>query len=336
MELTMRALRNVRSALFSFGLGICAATLCLSAAAAQTFPTRTMRIIVPLAAGGVIDVLARAIGSVVQESTGQTVIVENRPGASSIIGMSACSKAAPDGYTVCLTNADSLSYGPHMFASLPYDAEADFTPIINIGWTNNIVVAHTGVPFDSYKGMIAHAKANPGVLNWATWGAASLPDLYLRWIKHHTGVDIVAIPYNGAAQGNLSIYSGQTQLTFMGVGTALPQMQAGKIKPIVAIGNRRLSYLPDLPTLSEEGADPGLPSYLGFFGPARMPAEIVERWNKEIANALRDKKVLGLMRSFTVDPVGNSAAEFAGFMGADRNKAGKVFRLLGITPQKAP
>jgi tripartite-type tricarboxylate transporter receptor subunit TctC len=307
-----------------------------SAAMAQAFPSRPLRIIVPLAAGGVIDVVARAIGTVVHESTGQPVIVENRPGASSIIGMNACAKAPPDGYTICLTNADSLSYGPHVFAGLPYDAATDFTPISNIGWTNNIIVAHVGVPFDTYKGMIDHARANPGVLNWATWGSATLPDLYLRWIRHQTGVDIVAIPYYGAAQGNPSIYSGQTQLTYMGVGTALPQMQSGKIKPIVAIGNRRLSYLPELPSLSEEGGDPDLPSYFGVFGPARMPIPIVERWNEELANALRKPNVIGLMRSFTVDPVGNSAPEFAAFMKENRDNAGKVFRMLGIVPQKAP
>lgn len=317
-------------------LALLAALSLAPAALAQPFPNRTMRIIVPLAAGGVIDVLARAIGSVVQETTGQPVIVENRPGASSMLGMSACAKASPDGYTLCLTNADSLSYGPHVFATLPYDADADFTPITNIGWTNNIVVAHVGVPFDRYQGMIDFAKANPGVLNWATWGSATLPDLYLRWIRHQTGINIVAIPYNGAAQGNPSVYSGQTQLTYMGVGTALPQMQGGKIKPIVAIGTRRLRYLPELPTLSEVGADPDLPSYLGFFGPANMPAPVVAKWNAEIANALRNPTVLKLMQSFTVDPVGNSAAEFASFMKADRANAGKVFRLLGITPQKAP
>jgi tripartite-type tricarboxylate transporter receptor subunit TctC len=335
LQVAKPGLRRLWRGLFGW-LNACALMLWASAAIAQAFPTRPLRIIVPLAPGGVIDVYARAIGAVVHESTGQPVIVEDRPGASSIIGMTACAKAPPDGYTICLTNADSLSYGPHVFASLPYDAETDFTPITNLGWTNNIIVAHAGVPFDTYKGMIAYAKANPGVLNWATWGSATLPDLYLRWIKHQTGVDIVAIPYNGAAQGNPSIYSGQTQATYMGVGTALPQMQAGKIKPIVAVGSRRLSYLPDLPTLGEEGGDPDLPSYFGMFGPAGLPAPIVERWNKELTAALRDPNVLALMRSFTVDAVGNSPTEFAAFMKADRDNAGKVFRMLGILPQKAP
>src|SRR5688572_28016703 len=128
------------------------------AASAQTFPAKPLRIIIPVAAGGVLDVVARGVSGPMRDSLGQPVIVENRPGASTIVGMNMCAKAAPDGYTFCITNPDSLSYGPNLFSDLPYDANNDFAPIVNIGWTNNILVAHIAAPFNNYKELIAYAK----------------------------------------------------------------------------------------------------------------------------------------------------------------------------------
>lgn len=332
----MPSSKSLRSVLYACGIMAAAQFSALLPAAADEFPSRPLHIIVPLSAGGVIDIIARAVGEVIQQSTGQPVIVEDKPGASSIIGMNDCAKAPPDGYTVCLTNADSLSYGPYVFAKLPYNAASDFTPITNLGWTNNIIVANAKMPFNTYPEMIAYAKAKPGVLNWATWGPATLPDLYLRWVRHQTGVNIVSIPYAGAAKGNPSIYSGETQLTYMGVGTALPQIKAGVIKPLVAIGTQRLRYMHDLPTLADEGGDPDLPSYFGMFGPARIPEPIVARWNKELVASLSNSKVLALMQSFTIEPVGNSPPEFKTFMTQNRDNAGRVFRMLGIMPTASP
>ena len=166
-------------------------------AVAQTYPNSLIRIIVPYAAGGVTDSLARITGAQVAEAVGQPVIIENRPGASSMLGMQACANAKPDGYTICVTVADSLSYNPQLFASLPYDPEQSFAPVMRLALTNNLLVANSKTPFNSYKEMTAYAKANPGKLNWATWGPATLPDLYLRWVSSQAGVKIQAIPYKG-------------------------------------------------------------------------------------------------------------------------------------------
>jgi tripartite-type tricarboxylate transporter receptor subunit TctC len=304
--------------------------------AQQGYPSKPVRIIVPYAAGGLVDTLARTLGIPVGESMGQPVIVENRPGGSSIIGMLACAKAPPDGYTLCFTIADSLSYNPHVFFDLPYNAETDFAPVINLARSNNLLVANANAPFNTYKEMIAYAKANPGALNWATWGPASLPDMYLHWTKRQAGVDITAIPYKGAAQGNPAVLSGEAHITSMGFGVAGPHLKAGKIKPIVTIGDRRSNIIPNLPTLEEEGGDPGLRNYFGAFTAGKTPRPILDRLNAELAKAIRSPKLQDLYRASTLEFSDNSPAEFADYVRRDRENAGKVFRSMGVRPSAAP
>jgi tripartite-type tricarboxylate transporter receptor subunit TctC len=306
-------------------------------AIAQNYPTGPIHIIVPYAAGGLTDALARTTGAKVADAVGQPVIVENRPGASSIIGMEACANAKPDGQTVCLTVADSLSYNPQLFAKLPYDPDKSFTPIIRLAWTNNLLVANAKAPFSSYKEMIKYARANPGKLNWGTWGPATLPDLYLRWICFLAGVDIQAIPYKGgAAQANQAVYAGEVDMTYMGFGVAAPQIAAGTIKPLVAVGSRRSPLMPDLPSLGEEGGDPGLAGYFGLFAPAGTPKPIVERLNAEFAKAIGTPEVQAFYKASTLVAEPNTPDDFAAFAKADREAAAKVFKSIGVTPQAAP
>jgi len=309
---------------------------CAGLVGAQAFPSKPIHVIVPFASGGLVETLARALGSAVQESTGQPFVVETRPGGSSIIGMLACAKAAPDGYTMCFTVADSLSYNPALFSDLPYNPDSDFAPIINLGWSNNLIVANAKAPYNSYKEMIAYAKAKPGAINWATWGPGSLPDLYLQWIKRQAGIDITAIPYKGAAGGNPAVISGEADLTYMGFGVAAPQIKAGKIKPIVTIGDRRTQFMPDLPTLAEEGGDPGLRGYFGAFAPGKTPKPLVDRLNAELAKAIRTPKMQEFYRRYTLEPVDNTPEQFAGFVKRDRETATKVFRSIGVKPSVAP
>jgi len=313
--------------------------LCLlvTNATAQTYPSDVLRIIVPYAAGGVADALARVTGERVQEAIGHPVIVENRPGASSIIGMQACANAAPDGHTVCLTVADSLSYNPQVFAKLPYDPDKSFVPVMMLALTNNLLVAHINVPFNDYKGMIAYAKANPGKLNWGTWGAATLPDLYRRWISARAEVDMVGIPYKGgAAQANPAVFKGEVDVTYMGFGGASPQIAAGAIKPIVAIGTRRSPFMPDLSSLGEEGSDPGLQGYFGLFAPANTPRSIVEGVNNEFTKAIATPEVQTFYKNLTLTAEPNTPDQFAAFVKADREAASKAFKSIGITPQAVP
>jgi tripartite-type tricarboxylate transporter receptor subunit TctC len=304
---------------------------------AQGAPGGVMRIIVPYGAGGVTDSLARVVGERLAEALGTPVIVENRPGASSMLGMQACANAPPNGQTVCITVPDSLSYNPQVFASLPYDPDKSFAPVIRLAWTNNLLVAHAKAPFNSYPEMIAYAKTNPGKLNWGTWGPATLPDVYLRWIAAQAGVTIQAIPYKGGAtQVNPAVYAGEVDITYMGFGTAAPQIAAGAIKPIVAVGPRRLSFMPDLPSLAEVGVDPGLQSYFGAFAPAETPKPVVARLNAAFAAAITTPQVQTFYKATTLVAEANTPEEFAAFVTTDRAAAAQVFKRIGISPQAAP
>jgi tripartite-type tricarboxylate transporter receptor subunit TctC len=318
-------------------VSVAIAVLFAQQAVAQTYPSGLIRIIVPYAAGGVTDSLARVIGAQVADAVGQPVIIENRPGASSMLGMQACANAKPDGYTVCIAVADSLSYNPQLFASLPYDPDKSFAPVMRLALTNNLLVANAKAPFNNYKDMVAYAKAAPGKLNWGTWGPATLPDLYLRWVSSQAGVNIQAIPYKGgAAQANPAVYSGEVDITYMGFGTAAPQIAAGAIKPLVAVGAKRSEFMPDLPCLGEEGGDPGLQGYFGLFAPAETPSSIVQRLNAEFAKALDTPQVQAFYKNSTLIAEPNTPDEFAAFAKADREAAAKVFKSMGITPQASP
>jgi tripartite-type tricarboxylate transporter receptor subunit TctC len=306
-------------------------------AVAQTYPNGLIRIIVPYAAGGVTDSLARVVGAQVADAVGQPVVIENRPGASSMLGMQACANAKPDGYTICVAVADSLSYNPQLFASLPYDPEKGFAPVMRLALTNNLLVASSKTPFSNYKEMVAYAKANPGKLNWATWGPATLPDLYLRWVSMQAGVKIQAIPYKGgAAQANPAVYSGEADITYMGFGTAAPQIEAGAIKPLVAVGDKRSIFMANLPCLGEEGGDHGLQGYFGLFAPGGTPQPIVQQLNATLTKAIDTPQVQAFYKNSTLIAEPNTPNEFAAFVRADREAAAKIFKSMGITPQTAP
>lgn len=310
--------------------------LALACAQAMAQPAgKPLRIIVPYAAGGVTDAVARAVAARMAEGMGRPVLVDNRPGGSTVIGMQLCAKADPDGLTTCMTVPDSLSYNPQLIANLPYDAEKDFAPVINLGFTNNLLVANANAPFNGYKDMLAYAKANPGKLNWGTWGAATIPDVYLRWIGKQMGVNIVSVPYKGSAGTIPAVLSGEVHITFMGFGTALPHIKAGKMKALVAVGDKRSAYMPDLPTLAEEGGDPGLVSYFGIFTSSATPKPVVDALNAEFAKAVRTPQVQEFYKSYTIDTAITSAAEFAAFTKADRENAAKVFQGIGIRPAAA-
>ena len=315
--------------------GVCALVICM-AAFAQSYPSKPIRLIVPYGPGGPTDTTARIFGQQVAESTGQQVLVENRPGASTVIGMEACAKAAPDGHTSCIAVDDSLSYNPYLFKTLPYDPYKDFAPVIYLARGNSLVVASSKLPFSSYRGLVAFAKSNPGKLNWATWGAGTTPDIYLKWINRREGLNIVGIPYKGSPAAMSGILSGEIDMTFTSIGFALPQIKAGKIRPIAIVGTRRSPVLPDVPTLADEGADPGLGSYFGLFAPARTPKPVIDALNAEFSKAMRTRAVQGFLRAQSLDPVGGTASEFADFIKTDQANAGKLFNAIGIRPRDAP
>jgi tripartite-type tricarboxylate transporter receptor subunit TctC len=307
----------------------------VTSASAQQFPSKPIHVILPFAVGGLLDATVRAIGQSLSQSVGQPVLVENKPGGGTFIGMEGCAKAAPDGYTICVTTPDSLVYNPYLYTQVPYDAEKDFVPVTNLVFTNNVIVATRGAPFNTFKEMIAYAKANPGKVTWATWGAGSIPHVYLEAVTRAFNVDILQVPYKGAGQAFPAVISGEAQVTYGGLGFSMAQIKDGNLKPL-AVTPDASPLVPGVPTMRELGAEPGLPSYFGVFAPGKTPPAIVETLSSEIAKALEQPKVKEFLVAQTLIPVGNSPAEFAAFVKKDRENAGEVFKSMGLKPSAAP
>lgn len=312
--------------LFTFGLQV----------HAQSYPARPVRIIVPYAAGGAVDVTARAAAQEAVKVLGQPMLVENKPGASAIIGMQACASSPPDGYTLCVTSSSPLSLNPHVFKNLPYDPESDFAPVINLARGYSLLATEQGAPFNTMKEMIAYAKANPGKLNWATWGAASIPEIYLRWTGREAGINVTAIPYKGVAPALAAVLAGESHITYDLIGSLMPHIRAGKLKALAVIGSSRSALLPGTPSLAEEGLDPGLQSYFGVFAPGKTPKSVTDQLNAAFLKAIESSGFREFARNQTLDVVGGSPVEFADFLRKDRANAGRVFAAIGVRPANAP
>ena len=316
---------------------VMAGAVCVQPAHGQAYPSKPIRVLLPYAAGGVSDVLVRGVNEMVSEALGQTILIDNRPGASSQIALLACAKAAPDGYTLCLTSGEGMSFGPFLFSSLPYDTERDFAPITNLVKTQGSIVANKDAPFNSMKELIAYAKDKPGVLNAGSWGVASLAHIYLEWIKNQTGADLVHVPYKGGG-GPLIIamVAGHVHVSYFAIGQILVQIRAGKVKAIAVTTPQRSRYFPNVPTLAEDGLDPGITTWFGLFAPARTPRPIIDRLNAEYVKALRNPAYHDrVLEPQAFDAAGSSPAEFVEFLKADRSYASRVVKLVGLRPETA-
>lgn len=298
---------------------------------AQTYPSKPVRLIVQYPAGGALDGLARNIAQRASAALGQPIIVENRPGASGLIAFEACAKAPPDAYTLCLGTGEGMSFNPSLFAKLPYDAERDFVPVVNLARISGVIFASAQAPFDSVPAMITYARGKPGAINWASFGSASNPHVYMEWISRQAKVSITHVPYKGSAQTIAALLSGEAQVSYVALGFILGQVNAGKLKVLAATTPRRLPQLPDVPTLAELGLDPGFQSWVGIFAPAVTPRPLVERLNAVFAAVVKDpafsEKFLAVQ---AFEPVGDSVDAFAAFVQADRAMAKRVVQTTGI------
>lgn len=297
---------------------------------AQGYPAKPVHIIVPYPAGGVVDGLARSLGRPFSESLGQPVVVDNRPGANTIIALEACAKAAADGYTLCTSSSDGMSFNPHLYAKLPYDADRDFAPVTQLVWVNGVIVAGAKVPYDSVKEMIAFAKRKPGTVNFASFGLGSTPHFFVEWFRKAGDADIVHVPYKGSAQIIPALLSGEADATFIAMGIVLPQIRSGKMKALAVTGPARSPYLPEVSTLAEQGIDPKLQNWFGVFAPAATPRSVVARLNDDLVKALREPRFGEFLKAQAFDAVGSSPEAFAAFLKADRDNAKQVIARTGI------
>src|SRR5712692_5015099 len=259
---------------------------------AQGYPSKPIRLIVPFAAGGGNDNVARLVGKRLSESLGQQVVIDNRPGAGGVVGAELAAKSAPDGYTLFLGGVGSHAINPNLHERLPYDPIKDFDPVALLASAPLILVVHPSVPAGSIRELVALARSKPGQLNYASNGNGSSSHLAAVMFEAMAGVAMVHVPYKGLSPALIDLLSGRVQLMFSSVVAILPHIKAGKLRGLAVTGSRRLALMPDLPTIAESGlAGYEASSWYGVLAPAGTSRKIVLRLNSEIVKALDQPEV---------------------------------------------
>jgi tripartite-type tricarboxylate transporter receptor subunit TctC len=306
--------------------------LLVSNSAAQTFPSRPIRLVVPLSPGGFADTPARMLAPRLSEQLGRPVIVENRPGAGGSIGWESVARSAPDGYTLAITGSTQM-IGAHLYKKLPYDSFRDFTHITMIASGPYVLAVNAQkLPVSSVRELIATAKAQPGKLDFGSSGNGSSQHLVGALFNSLAGVELNHVPYKGSGPAMQDLLAAQIGITFAGVPNVLTHLRSGKLKALGVTTAKRWSELPEVPTLAEAG----LPGYeatlwLSVSGPAGMPAAVVQRLQSEIAKALQDAELIASFRSAGVDALAMTQPELGSYMRSEYEKWGKVVRDTGAT-----
>ncbi len=304
-------------------------TLLASHAHAQTYPAKAIRIIVPLAAGGPGDVLARAIGQKLAEGVGQPVVIDNRPGANTNIGNEAVAKSAPDGYTLLLT-ASTLTINPSLYANLAYDPVRSFAPVTLVATTPLVLVAHPSLPVRSVRELIALASAKPAQLLYGSAGSGSTLHLAGEMFNSLARVKIVHVPYKGVTNAFSDLLGGQISLMFPGAPIALPQVHAGKLRALATTGDKRSAAAPQLPTVAEAGlAGYEVSVWYGVLAPAGTPPAVVNRLHAELVKIVQSPDITARWAALGAEPLHNTPDQFAEFLKNDLVKWTKVVRDSG-------
>ncbi len=313
---------------FIMAAALCAATVWSGSAAAQSqadsFPNNTVRIIVPTAPGGPLDVLGRLIIQRLRETWGQPVIIENRPGGALMIGANAVAKSAPDGYTLLLTNDGPVTINPNLYKKMPYDPKAELAPITQVVDAPFVLVINANVEAKTVAEFIALAKASPGKINYASGGNTSR--LAAELFRLSAGIEIVNVPYNGSGQAILGVVGGEVHMMIDGITSSLPHVLSGKLRALGVGTKGRIKELPDIPAVAET-----LPGYigttwLGLFAPAGTPPEIVNKIQATFAKVMHEPELRERMATLGMYPVANTPAEFAAFLDADTRQWERVIR----------
>lgn len=302
-------------------------------AVAQAYPAKPVRIVVPFAAGGGTDLVARTVGAKLGQNLGQTFVVDNRAGASGAIGTELAAKSAPDGYTLLMGSSGPISINPALNPKLPYDPLRDLTPVALITTLPYLTVVHPSLPVRSIKELIALAKARPGELNYASPGSGSSTHLATELFKSMARVRIVHVPYKGVAPAATDLVSGQVQMLTGDLNTLMPHVSSGKMRAIAVTGARRSALLPDMPTIAEAGV-PGYEAsgWFGFLAPAATPPDIVRRLNGAIVNALQSDDLRKRLAALGGEVAGGTPEQFGEHLRRELDKWGRVIRTLGLKP----
>ena len=307
-------------------LAALAASVALSAFA-QSYPSKPIRLIVPFAAGGGNDNIARLVGKRLNESLGQPLVIDNRPGAGGVVGAELAAKSPPDGYTLFLGGVGSHAVNPNLIEKLPYDPIRDFSPVILLARAPLILVVHPSVPARTFAEFVAYARKNPGKLNFASNGNGSSAQLAAVMFDSMAGAEMVHVPYKGLAPALTDLLSGQVQVMFSSPVAILPHIKAGKLRALAVTGEKRMASLPEAPTVAESGF-PGYEasSWYGILAPAGTSREIVARLNAEFLKALEQPDVRNSLIADGAEPVGDTPEQFAAYIRSEKERMGKLIR----------
>src|SRR5687768_12454539 len=313
---------------------VAAACCAAQAVPAQTYPARPIRLIVPYPPGGPTDFVGRIIAQKVSQYVGQQVVVDNRPGAGTIIGSELVARAAPDGYTLLFGTGGGTFLAPLMIPKVPYDPLRDFAPITMLVQSPQVLVAHPSVPATTIPELVALAKAKPGALNFASVGTGTSPHLGGELFQSLTGTRIVHVPYKGTAPAMTDLMSGQVQLMFTSMPTVLALVKAGKLRLLATGGSKRSAVIADTPTVAETVPGFELITWYGIFAPAHTPDAIVKRLNAEIAKVLSDPEASERLTAQGLEPVIMTPAEVRRYTETDVSRWARLIKTAGIKADK--
>lgn len=306
----------------------------LAAVAGEAFPSKPVRIVVPFAAGGLYDIVARLLGSTVNQMNGWTVVVENRPGAGGTLGANVVAKATADGYTLLMAGGGPITIGPALYASLPYDAARDLIPVTYIAETPMILMASTDYPAKTVAEVLARAKTKPNAVSYASFGNGSVSHLMMELFEQSAGTKMLHVPYTGAAPALQDVALGRSDLTWSSLGSAKAFMDGKRIRAIAVGNSRRSPALPNVPTVTEAGV-PGVevPVWLGVMAPAGVPSGVVERMNTVFLAALRSPETNKRLIASGVDLVLEGPGPFSAVIKEDLARWARVIKQGNIKVQ---
>jgi tripartite-type tricarboxylate transporter receptor subunit TctC len=302
-------------------------------AAAQSWPARPVKMVVPFPAGGPTDVLTRTLADKLSHALGQPVVVDNKPGAGGTIGSDFVAKSAPDGYTLLMATGSTHSVGPYL-QKVPYDPQRDFAPVIYVGYVSNILLVSPTLGVNTVQELIAYAKRNPGALNYSSSGVGSVAHLTSEMFASMAGIKMTHVPYKGTQLSIPDLISGQVSLLFDNVITGKPHVDSKRLKGIAISSAQRSTVVPDIPTVAESGL-PGFDSwnYFGIFAPAGTPRAVVERVNAEMNRILADAAIKQRFYELGFEITGGTPAEFAAVVASESQRWSRVIREANVKPE---
>jgi tripartite-type tricarboxylate transporter receptor subunit TctC len=321
---------NRRRTLLASCLALAFAALPGAALAQSGFPNKPVRLVVPFGAGGLSDTVARVIGQALSTAWNQQVLVENKPGAGGIAASEQVAKSPADGYTLLMADPQHLSINPALYPKLPYDPIKDFTPVTLAAYGPLFLAVGADVPAKTFAELVALARAKPGSLNYGSAGSGSIHHLSTESLKAALNIDVVHVPYKGAAQAVQSLIAGQITMAFAAYPALAPQVKAGKARILAVSTGKRTRLAPDVPALSELGVTGyDFAGQIGFVAPAGTPRDVITKLNADIVRVLRDPAMVERMAGLGIDPVGNTPEEYERLIRTDLDKFGRAVKVSG-------